>query len=122
MALQKSNTSPEAAAKNEVKDEAPNPSSPRRTPRASTSPRATRTLPRVRGVDPMALTTSTYTPASKGHFFQDAAITPAALADGTLVQRFEITAFPKKGVKVAGTDGNGRTVPKAARPMKGAGS
>lgn len=70
----------------------------------------------------MALTTSTYTPASKGQYFHDAAINPATLADGTLFQRFEIKAFPKKGVKVAGTDGNGRTVPKKARPTKGTGS
>jgi len=70
----------------------------------------------------MALTTSTYTVPAKSQQFQDALINPATLADGTLAQRFEVRAFPKKGVKIAGTDGGGRTVPKPARTTHGAGS
>lgn len=67
----------------------------------------------------MALTTSTYTPAGKGQFHQDAPINPASLADGTLLQRFDRVAYPKSGVKNLGTDGNGHQVPAPARLWAG---
>jgi hypothetical protein len=67
----------------------------------------------------MALTTSTYTPPAKGHHHQDATIDPETLASGELVQRFDRVAFPKLGVKVAGTDGNGHDVPAPARATTG---
>lgn len=46
----------------------------------------------------MALTRATYVQGS-GQRFQDSLIDPATLAAGTLFQRFEIKAFPQKGVK-----------------------
>lgn len=67
----------------------------------------------------MALTKSTYTPAGKGQFHQDAPIDPASLADGTLVQRFDRVAYPKLGVKNLGTDAAGRAVPARARHWAG---
>jgi hypothetical protein len=52
----------------------------------------------------MALTKSSYVPGSK-LTFQDSIISPATLAAGTLVLRFDTAAFPQKAVKFAGTRG-----------------
>lgn len=49
----------------------------------------------------MALVRATYAQAT-GQQFQDKAITPATVADGTLFQRFDIRAFPQTGVKFTG--------------------
>jgi hypothetical protein len=67
----------------------------------------------------MALTKSTYAPPGTGHHHQDAAINPATLADGTLLQRFDRVAYPQLGVKNLGTDGNGHDVPAPARLWAG---
>jgi len=53
----------------------------------------------------MTLTKSTYTPAAS-LTFQDSPISAAALAAGTLLQRFDTAAFPQKGVKYAGREGS----------------
>lgn len=52
----------------------------------------------------MALTRTTYG-VTAGQRSQDIAISPATLADGTLVQRFDRIAFPQKGVKKTGSIG-----------------
>lgn len=46
----------------------------------------------------MALTRSTYVQGA-GQKYQDSLINPSTLAAGTLFQRFDIQAFPQKGVK-----------------------
>lgn len=46
----------------------------------------------------MALVRATYVQGA-GQKFQDSLISPATLAAGTLFQRFDIEAFPQKGVK-----------------------
>ena len=53
----------------------------------------------------MALTRSTYAQTESAKQFQDVTTSPATISDGTLRQRFDVRAFPQKGVKFAGTIG-----------------
>lgn len=52
----------------------------------------------------MSLSKSTYAQAASLQF-QDETISPATVADGTLRQRFDILAFPQKGIKYTGRIG-----------------
>ena len=49
----------------------------------------------------MALVKATYTQGAHDQF-QDSTVSPATLAAGTLFQRFEVKAFPQKGIKYTG--------------------
>lgn len=53
----------------------------------------------------MALTRSTYVQTEKAKQFEDVTTSPATIADGTLRQRFDLRAFPQKGVKFTGSLG-----------------
>lgn len=70
----------------------------------------------------MALSPGTYTQGS-GQRHQDAAINAATLADGTLRQRFDVLAYPQKGITLTGTHPTtAAPVPATARTTHGAGS
>lgn len=53
----------------------------------------------------MALTRSTYVQTEKAKQYEDVTTSAATIADGTLRQRFDLRAFPQKGVKFTGTLG-----------------
>lgn len=53
-----------------------------------------------------------------GAYFQDCEINAATVSSGELVRRFDIIAFPQKGVLYTGTNSDGHTVPKAAVSAK----
>jgi hypothetical protein len=52
-----------------------------------------------------------------GAFFMDCEISREALRSGDLRKRFDLIAFPQKGVSVSGVDSDGATFPPAAKPM-----
>lgn len=64
----------------------------------------------------MSLTKHTYV-QSAGQVFQNAVISKETVGNGTLRQRFDLKAFPQKGIRYDGTDFDGNAVPAPAKTV-----